>query len=55
MVKDNFLDRVITGDETRCHQYDPKAKRQSMEWRLKDSPRTKKPSMSKSKIKNMSI
>jgi hypothetical protein len=28
----NFLDHVITSDETWCYQYDPKAKCQSMEW-----------------------
>jgi len=29
---DNFLDRIITGDETRCHHYEPESKRQYMEW-----------------------
>jgi hypothetical protein len=27
---DSFLDRIITGDETWCHQYEPESKRQSM-------------------------
>jgi hypothetical protein len=31
--------------------YNPKAKRQSVEWRSKNSPRPKKPRMSNSKIK----
>jgi hypothetical protein len=30
LQEDNFLDRVITGYETWCYQYDPKAKCQSM-------------------------
>ena len=30
---DSFLDRIITGDETWCHHYEPESKRQSMEWR----------------------
>ncbi|KAG5321397.1 MOS1T transposase, partial [Pseudoatta argentina] len=29
----NFLDKIITGDESWCFQYDPSTKRQSMEWR----------------------
>ena len=28
---DSFLDRIITGDETWCHHYEPEAKLQSME------------------------
>jgi hypothetical protein len=45
----SFLECVITADETWCYQYDPKAKSQSMEWRLKNSPRPEKPRMSKFK------
>ena len=29
---DSFLDRIITGDETWCHHYEPESKQQSMEW-----------------------
>jgi hypothetical protein len=29
----NFLDRIITGDESWCFQYDPETKRQSMQWK----------------------
>jgi len=29
---DSFLDRIITGDETWYHHYEPESKRQSMEW-----------------------
>jgi len=28
-----MFDRVITGDETRCFQYDLEIKRQSMQWK----------------------
>jgi hypothetical protein len=35
-----FLDSIVTGDETWCHE--PESKRQSMEWRHPDSPRKKK-------------
>jgi hypothetical protein len=55
LQEDNFLDRVITGDETWYYQYHPKTKRQSTEWRSKNSPRPKKPLMSKSKNKTMLI
>ncbi|PNF36184.1 hypothetical protein B7P43_G10686 [Cryptotermes secundus] len=53
LQEDNFLDHVIFGDETWCYQHEPQTKRQSMEWRSKNSPRTKKLWMSKSKIKTM--
>jgi hypothetical protein len=46
---------VINGDETYCYHHDLKAKCQSMEWRSKNSPRPKKPRISKSKIKTMLI
>jgi hypothetical protein len=29
----NFLDKVITGDESWCFAYDPETKSQSSEWR----------------------
>jgi hypothetical protein len=35
---DSFLDRIITGRETWCHQYEPESKRQSMEWQHTNSP-----------------
>ena len=37
-----FLDRIITGDETWVHHYEPESKRTSMEWRHPTSPKTKK-------------
>ncbi|KAF6036818.1 hypothetical protein EB796_004868 [Bugula neritina] len=39
---ETFLQRIITGDETLVHHYEPESKRRSMEWRHADSPRKKK-------------
>lgn len=39
---DSFLNRIITGDETWVHYYEPESKRQSMEWKHPKSPTTKK-------------
>ncbi|UYV72352.1 hypothetical protein LAZ67_9002754 [Cordylochernes scorpioides] len=38
----NFLKSIVTGDETWCFQYDPKTKRQSAEWKSKNSPQAKR-------------
>jgi [histone H3]-lysine36 N-dimethyltransferase SETMAR len=38
----SFLGRIVTGDETWCHHYDPESKRASMEWRHSGSPKPKK-------------
>lgn len=37
-----FLKRIVTGDETWVHHYEPESKRRSMEWRHSYSPRKKK-------------
>ena len=37
-----FLSRIVTGDETWVHHYEPQLKRSSMEWRHPTSPRAKK-------------
>jgi len=39
---EDFLKKSITGDETWVHHYDPENKRQSMEYRHKESPQLKK-------------
>ena len=39
---DNFLERLVTVDETWLHHYDPETKQQSMQWRHSGSPRPKK-------------
>ena len=50
-----FLDDVITGDETWVFQYDPETKRQSLHWKTAGSPRPKKARMSRSRVKVMLI
>ncbi|KAG5323518.1 SETMR methyltransferase, partial [Acromyrmex heyeri] len=45
----NFLKSIVTGDETWCFQYDLKTKRQSAEWKSKNSRKVP------SKIKTMLI
>ena len=50
-----MFDRVITGDETWCFQYDPETKRQSMQWKTQNSPRPKKARMSRSEVKTMLV
>jgi hypothetical protein len=52
----DFLNSVITCDETWLFQYDPETKRQSMQWKTTLTPRPKKKAqMSKSKIKTMLV
>ena len=51
----NFLDKVITGDESWCFAYDPETKRQSSEWVGEPSPRPKKLRFQKSGVKTMLI
>ena len=46
-----MFDRVITGDEMWCFQYDPEAKRHSMQWKTQNSPQPKKALMSQSEVK----
>jgi len=40
--QNDILGRVITGDETWVHQYEPETKRQSAQWKTTNSPRKKK-------------
>jgi len=51
----DFLQGVIIGDESWVFEYDPTTKRQSSEWHTSESPRPKKPRMSKSRVKSMLI
>ena len=37
-----FLGRIVTGDETWAHFFEPESKRQSMEWSHTTSPKKKK-------------
>ena len=50
---ENFLSRVVTGDETWVHYYDPPSKFESMEWKHAGSPRTKKFKVSRTTKKVM--
>jgi hypothetical protein len=40
----NFLDTVVTGDESWIFAYDPERKKQSTQWKTKNSPRPKESS-----------
>ena len=51
----NFLNKIITGDETWCFAYYPETKRQSPEWVGETSPRPKKLKSQRSRIKTMLI
>ncbi|UYV62485.1 hypothetical protein LAZ67_2000755 [Cordylochernes scorpioides] len=51
----DFLDNVVTGDESWTFQYDPETKAQSSEWHTPASPRPKKARMLKSRVKTMLI
>ena len=35
--REDFISRVVTGDETWCHHYDPQSKQESMQWAEKGS------------------
>ena len=50
-----LLLNVITGDESIVYAYDPETKLQSSQWKSPASPRSKKTSMQKSKLKTMLI
>ena len=50
---ENFLPRVVTGDETWVYYYDPPSKFESMEWKHAGSPRTKKFKVSRTTKKVM--
>jgi hypothetical protein len=47
----NFLNKIITGDETRCFAYDHETKRQSSEWVGETSTQSKKLKFQRSRIK----
>ncbi|GFV86720.1 uncharacterized protein TNCV_3964501 [Trichonephila clavipes] len=37
-----FMKRIVTGDETWCHHYEPETKRDSIQWKHASSPPPKK-------------
>jgi len=51
----DFLENVITCDESWFFQCDPESKYQSMHWKSPSSPRQKKTQQSKSKFKTMMV
>ena len=51
----DFLEQVITGDETWVFECHPEMKRQSSEWHTTESPQPNRARMSKSKMKSMLI
>jgi hypothetical protein len=53
-IEPDFLDKVITGDESWVFDSDPESKQQSVEWHTKSS-HLKKARMSRSRVKTMII
>jgi hypothetical protein len=53
--QNNFLDKVIMGDESLCFRYDLDTKHQSMQWKTSASPRPKKTCVSRAQVKTMLI
>lgn len=50
---DSLLDRIVTGDETWIYYYTPENRRQSQQWKHKDSPRVMKYKTCNSSLKVM--
>ncbi|GFX99029.1 protein GVQW3 [Trichonephila clavipes] len=49
---ENFLKKIITGDETWVYGYDPETKQQSSQWKFPSEPRPKKARQSRSQTIN---
>ena len=49
----NFLDRIVTGDESWFHFYEPETKSQSSQWKRRHEPTPTKPKCQKSAGKRM--
>ncbi|GFT55269.1 histone-lysine N-methyltransferase SETMAR [Trichonephila clavipes] len=52
---DTFLQSIVTGEEKWFFEYDPRMKRQNMEWLGPSSPKSRKFRFEKSKVKTMLI
>ena len=50
-----ILSKVVTGDETWCHGYDPEKKQASSQWKTPNSPKAKKARQVRSNAKIMLI
>ncbi|UYV80921.1 SETMAR [Cordylochernes scorpioides] len=48
-----WMQKIITGDETWMYQYDPETKRQSSQWIERGEPKPKKAIFTKSKVKTL--
>ncbi|UYV62145.1 K02A2.6-like [Cordylochernes scorpioides] len=48
-----WMQKIITGDETWVYQYDPETKRQSSQWIERGEPKPKKARFTKSKVKTL--
>jgi len=53
-IEPEFLDKIITGDESWVFDYDPETKWQSVEWHMKSS-HPKKACMCRSRVRTMII
>lgn len=51
--EEDFINKIVTGDETWIHHFDPESKQESMQWKHKDSPPPKKFKVQKSAGKVM--
>ncbi|UYV83427.1 hypothetical protein LAZ67_23000974, partial [Cordylochernes scorpioides] len=50
-----WMQKIITGDETWVYQYDPETKRQSSQWIERGEPKPKKARFTKSKVKTLLV
>ncbi|UYV64204.1 NLK [Cordylochernes scorpioides] len=50
-----WMQKIITGDATWVHQYDPETKRQSSQWIERGEPKPKKARFTKSKVKALLV
>ncbi|UYV63689.1 hypothetical protein LAZ67_2005309 [Cordylochernes scorpioides] len=50
-----WMQKIITGDETWVYQYDPETKRQSSQWIERGEPKPKKARFAKSKVKTLLV
>ncbi|UYV69543.1 hypothetical protein LAZ67_6003931 [Cordylochernes scorpioides] len=50
-----WMQKIITGDETWVYQYDPETKRQSSQWIERGEPKPKKARLTNSKVKTLLV
>ncbi|UYV67064.1 hypothetical protein LAZ67_4003793 [Cordylochernes scorpioides] len=50
-----WMQKIITGDETWMYQYEPETKRQSSQWIERGEPKPKKARFTKSKVKTLLV